>query len=109
MKKIIICISMMLALGLVSNAQSIQRQGNTFTQVTNRSHKADTLVTQFKFKDSQNKEYSIIINKSTGACYVWRTSRNGKLYKSYMKAEISQQICSELNVEYKPRTRTRNH
>ena len=31
MKKLVLCISMMLAFGLVSNAQSVQRQGNNFT------------------------------------------------------------------------------
>jgi len=96
---------MMLAFGLVSNAQSVTRQGNTFTQVNNRTHRADTLVTQFKYKDAQGKEYPIIINRATGSCYIWRVSRNGKLYKSYMRQEVSEAICQELNIEYKPRNR----
>lgn len=39
---------------------------------------------------------------STGSCFVMRvSSKTGKEYKSYLGPEISQQICKELNVEYK--------
>lgn len=90
-----------------SNAQSnVKREGNTFTQVSNRqSHKADTLVTTYIYADSNGKKYPIIINKTSGACYVWKLSRNNKNYRQYMKPEVTEQICRELNIEYKPRTR----
>lgn len=104
MHKIIISILMMLSISLFTQAQSVQRQGNVFTQVSS-SHRADTLVTSFTFEDSKGNKYPIIVNKNTGSCYIWRTSRNNRLYKSYMKPEISQQVCDELNIIYKPRKR----
>lgn len=103
MKKLIICISMMLAFGLVSNAQSVVKEGNTFKCVT-KSSKKDTLITSFKFEDSKGKTYSIIINKINGHCYVWRVSqKTGKPYPQPMKEEISIAICKELGIKYIPK------
>ena len=104
MRRIILCILMILTINLSIQAQSVQRQGNTFTQVSS-IHKADTLITQFTFEDSKGNKYPIVINKNTGSCYIWRTSRNNKLYKSYMKPEVSQQVCDALSITYRPRNR----
>ena len=41
MKKLVMCITMMFAFSLVTNAQSVQRQGNTFTQVSNKGGKSE--------------------------------------------------------------------
>ena len=100
---------MMLACVNNSNiyAQSVTRVGNTFKSSSTRTtHKADTLVTKFAFQDSKGIEYSIIVNKGSGACYVWKKSgKTGKYYRQYMKPEISQAVCKELNIEYKPKNR----
>ena len=109
MKTIIISIIMMLA--CVNNssiyAQSVTRVGNTFKSSSIRTtHKADTLVTKFAFQDSKGVEYSIIVNKGSGACYVWKKSgKTGKYYRQYMKPEISQAVCKELNIKYTPRNK----
>ena len=109
MKTIIISIIMMLACVNNSNiyAQSVTRVGNTFKSSSTRTtHKADTLVTKFAFQDSKGVEYPIIVNKSSGSCFVWKKSnKTGKFYKQYMKPEISQAVCKELNIEYKPKNR----
>ena len=104
MRRVILCILVIFTISLSIKAQIVQRQDNTFTQVSS-SHRADTLITSFTFEDSKGNKYPIIINKNTGSCYIWRTSRNNKFYKSYMKPETSHQICDELNIIYKPRTR----
>lgn len=106
MKKIIICIIMMLA--CVNNssiyAQNVVRDGKVFKSQGRSTHKADTLVTSFKF-EAGSVQYPIIINKSTGSCYIWKKSRNNKMYRQYMKPEVSEQIAKELGIEYKPRNK----
>lgn len=86
-----------------SSAQNVVREGNTFSQVSNRVSTRDTLVTSYTFKDSSGKQYPIIVNKGSGSCYVCRISKNGKFYRQYMKSEICMEICKELKIEYKPR------
>ena len=107
MKKLVFAAMMLLTLCMNnSNAQvKVVREGKTFKQVNKgRSHKADTLVTGFTYEYNGIK-YPVVINKSTGSCYIWKTSKKGRLYKQYMIPEISQQICKELNIEYKPKNR----
>lgn len=105
MKRIIIAALMLLSLNAGVQAQNVVREGKTFKQKATRSigHKADTLLTAFTFEDTKGNKYPIIINKNSGSCYVMRTSKNGKIYKSYMKTEVSQQIAKELHIEYKPK------
>lgn len=103
MKKLFMCITMMLSLSLATQAQSVVKEGNTFKYVT-KSSKKDTLVTSFKFEDSKGKSYPIIINKANGHCYVWRVSqKTGKPYPQPMKEEISIAICKELGIKYIPK------
>ena len=109
MKKIIFSVIMMLALGVNNSsiyAQSVVRNGNTFkVESSGRSvSKADTLVTKFFFEDTKGNKYPIILNKKSGACYVWKVSKkSGKYYKQYMTAEISQQVAKEYNITYVPK------
>lgn len=103
----IIIISIIMMLACVNNssiyAQSIVREGKTFKQVSTRNTaKKDTLVTGYQFEDSKSIKYPIIINKSSGRCYIWKkSSKTGKLYKQYMKDEVSRSISKELNINYK--------
>lgn len=107
MKKLIFAAIMLLTLCVNnSSAQDVVREGKTFKQVNKSvSHKADTLVTQYTYIDNMGIEYPIIINKNTGSCYIWKTSKKGNMYKSYMKPEVSAQIAKELNIEYKPKNK----
>jgi hypothetical protein len=106
MKKLFIAAIMLFSLGVNnSNSQTIVRNGNVFQSQGRTTHRADTLVTTFKF-ESGGTQYPIIINKASGRCYIWKPSgRTGKLYKMYMKPEVSQAVCRELNIEYKPSRR----
>lgn len=103
MKKIILAVVMLLAFGVQNiNAQSVVKNGNTFKLASGSSRAAkDTLATKFEWVDSRDNKYPIIINKGSGACYVWRKSaKTGKMYKSYLGAEISQAVCKELGITY---------
>ena len=102
MKKLVMCITMMLACGLVSNAQSVVREGMTFKLVTKSSKaKADTLLTDYKFQDSKGLLYPIIVNKQSGRCWIWKKSgKTGRMYKQYMKEDVSRAVCKELGVTY---------
>lgn len=103
MKKFFIAAIMLLALGVNnSNAQSVERSGKTFTQVTT-SKKSEPIKTDYTWKDSKGIEYPIYISKS-GACFIIRISKKtGKEYKYYLPKEVSAQIANELGIEYKPK------
>ena len=102
MRKLFVCIIMMMCLCVNnSSAQSVVKSGNTFKSVKSTT-KGDTLVTKFFFEDSKGGKYPIIIIKKSGRCYVWKKSRKtGRLYKMYMKSEVSKAVCKELGITYK--------
>ena len=92
---------LVLAIGLAANAQTYTRSGNTYISSTGERVKTEPVKTKFTWKDSKGKEYPIYISKS-GSCFVIKVSaKTGKEYRNYLGPEISQQICKELNVEYK--------
>lgn len=81
--------------------QNYVRQGNKFIQVDNSVK--DTLVTELVIVDCKGVEHQIVINKSTGRCYTWRTSRKtGKGYRAYLRNDLSESIARELGIEFKP-------
>jgi len=107
MKKLFMCIIMMLCLCMNnSNAQDVVREGKVFKSKGNNkhTHKKDTLVTSFKW-EAGGVQYPIIINRSSGSCYIWKKRKDGTVYPMYMKPEVSQQIARELNIAYKPKSR----
>ena len=91
MKRMIICISMMLAFGLVSNAQSVTRQGNSFTQVSNKKSAGKEIKTQYTYTDSKGVVYPVWLS-STGKAFIKKVSKKtGKEYRQYVP-EIGKQI-----------------
>ncbi len=104
MKKLFIAAIMLLSWNVGVQAQSVERKGNMFYQVSSKTAKADTLVTDYGYQGSDGIAYSIIVNKASGRCYVWKySSKTGKPYKMYMKEEISIAICKELGIKYVPK------
>lgn len=83
----------------------VQRNGNTFSASSTRSTtKGDTIVTSFKWEDSHGETYPIICSKKSGACYIWKQSKKtGRMYRQYMKPEVSEAVCKELNINYTPK------
>lgn len=103
MKKLFILLVMMLAFTNVINAQSFERQGNTFVSKSSKGSraKAEPTKTKFTWKDSKGNEYPVYMS-GTGSCFVIKTSaKTGKEYRNYLGPEVSEQMCKELNVEYK--------
>lgn len=91
MKKFILFTIMVFVFGLVSNAQSVQKQGNNFTQVTAKGTKSKETKTQYTFTDSKNNTYPVYLS-STGKAFIKKISKkSGKEYKQYLP-EIGKQI-----------------
>lgn len=91
-------IAAMLLCGMCVNAQSVNREGNNFTQVQ-VVKKSEDKQTQYTYT-IKDKVYPIWITKN-GRTYIIRTSKNGNEYKQYLAEEVSRQVCSELGVVYK--------
>lgn len=107
MKKLItICLLAFFMTGMLLNAQEqpkIKREGNTFS-VISTSHSSDTIKTVFLYKDSQENIYPIWFNKSTGSCFVFKTSqKTGKQYRYYLSDEIRKNVCDYYNIPFTPR------
>ena len=94
MKKLFIAAIMLLSWNVGVQAQSVQRQGNTFTQVTNKKATAKETKTQYTYKDSKGVEYPVYLS-STGKAFIKKVSKKtGKEYKQYVP-EIGKQINPE--------------
>lgn len=101
LRRLLTMLLFMLAVTCVANAQSYERQGNTFVSKSTRDYKAKPVKTKFIWKDSKGKAYPVYIS-AKGSCYIIKTSsKTGKEYKNYLGPEISSQICKELGREYK--------
>ena len=93
MKKLIIAAIMLLSMSMSVNAQSVQRQGNTFTQVSNKksADKKEETATKYQYVDSKGKVYTVMLS-STGKAFIWKNSqKTGKAYKQYLP-EIGKQV-----------------
>ena len=93
MKKLIICISMMLAFGLVSNAQSVTKQGNNFTQVSNKKSAGKETKTQYTYTDSKGVVHPVYLS-ATGKAFIYYINKKGEQKRRYMP-EIGKQINPE--------------
>lgn len=103
MKRLFVTALMLLGLSIGVQAQSVQRQGNTFTQVTNKktaSKEAKETPTDYKYVDSKGVVYQVFLS-STGKAFIWKTSKKtGNLYKQYLP-EVGKQINPEAYKEKK--------
>lgn len=107
MNKLVFTVALLLMLG-VNNSSSFSREvirrGNTFT-VASKMKQVNSTKTRFTWQDSKGVLYPIYISQN-GACYVLRVSKKtNKEYKSYLGAEISIQICKELNIKYSSKSK----
>ena len=86
---------MVFALNVGVQAQSVERKGNTFTQVSKsgKSSGKETK-TQYIYKDSKGNVYPVYLS-STGKAFVKKVSqKTGKEYKMYVP-EIGREINPE--------------
>jgi hypothetical protein len=91
---VLLSVNLMAQTSISSTGVEYSRNGNTFSSVT-KSKQAPEL-TPYTWKDTKGNEYPIYIS-SSGSCFIIKENGN----KQYMKKEISMQICSEMNREYK--------
>lgn len=66
--------------------------------------KVQPLLTPYKWEDSKGNQYPIYMG-SSGACFVYRISKNGNQYKQYLGEEISRDICLKMGVAYTPKNK----
>ena len=103
-------LAILIAMLGVNNSSSyaqvpFKREGTTFVQTSKEKSKEAPVKTKYTWKDSKGTIYPIYVSKSSGACFVLKTSKKtGKQYRQYMDKEISSQICKEMGIEYKPKT-----
>ena len=91
MKKIIIAAVMLLSWNVGVQAQSVQKQGNNFTQVSNKKPSGKEIKTQYTYTDSKGVVYPVWLS-STGKAFIKKVSKKtGKEYKQYVP-EIGKQI-----------------
>ena len=96
MKKFILAAIMLFSLNVGVQAQSVERKGNNFTQVTNKGGKSGgkETKTQCTYTDSKGNVYPVYLS-STGKAFIKKVSKKtGKEYKQYMP-EIGKQINPE--------------
>lgn len=91
MKKLVLCISMMLVCGFGTYAQDVVKQGNTFTQVSKEKQSGQETKTEYVYKDSKGVEYPVWLS-STGKAFIKKVSKKtGKEYKQYLP-EVGKRI-----------------
>jgi hypothetical protein len=93
MKKLFIAAIMLFSLNTGVQAQSVQKQGNNFTQVSNKGGKSGgkETKTQYTYTDSKGAVYPVWLS-STGKAFIKKASKKtGKEYKQYVP-EIGKQI-----------------
>lgn len=92
MKKIILAAIMLLSLNVGVQAQSVERKGNNFTQVSNKKEASGKEVkTKYTYTDSKGNVYPIYLS-STGKAFIKKVSKKtGKEYRQYLP-EIGRQI-----------------
>ena len=73
LRRLLTMLLFMLAVACVANAQSFERQGNTFVSTSARSNKTPDEQTKFTWKDNKGREYPVFIS-SRGSCYVIKKS-----------------------------------
>lgn len=102
MKKFLFILLLAILSFNVSFAETkVTREGKVFVQNAHHSSTGVVKSTPYTWKDSKGVEYPIMMS-GTGSCFVNKiSSKTGKEYKYYLGPEISEEICSELGVEYK--------
>lgn len=92
MKKIILAAIMLFSLNMGIQAQSVERKGNNFTQVSNKKEVSEKEVkTKYTYTDSKGSVYPIYLS-STGKAFIKKVSKKtGKEYRQYLP-EIGKQI-----------------
>jgi hypothetical protein len=94
MKRLLIAAIMLFSLSLGVQAQSVERKGNNFTQVSNKKPSGKETKTQYTYTDSKGVVYPVYLS-STGKAFIKKASKkSGKEYRQYIP-EVGKQINPE--------------
>ena len=94
MKKLFIAAIMLFSLSMGIQAQSVQKQGNNFTQVSNKKSSGKETKTQYTYTDSKGVKYPVYLS-SAGKAFIKKVSKKtSKEYRQYLP-EIGKQINPE--------------
>lgn len=97
----IIVISWCICANIHCDAQTLSRNGKVIMS-TSHTIKSDTIVSDFTYTTTDGKTYKVIVNKSSGACYIWKISKKtNRPYKQYLNKEIKAIICKQLGITAK--------
>lgn len=91
MKKLFIAAIMLLSWNVGVQAQSVQKQGNNFTQVSNKKSAGKEIKTQYTYTDNKGVKYPVYLS-SAGKAFIYKVSKKtGKKYKQYLP-DVGKQI-----------------
>lgn len=100
MKKLFIAAIMLFSLNMGIQAQSVQRHGDNFTQISSVKQSGKETKTKYTYTDSKGTVYPVYLS-STGKAFIKKVSKKtGKEYKQYLP-EIGKQINPEAYKENK--------
>lgn len=96
-----IAMAMLMVVTMTASAQSVVRNGNTFSAAPAQPKERvkDTVVTKYTYQTRNGKEYKIIVNRKSGSCYIYKPGM--KTPRQYMNKEIKAQICKEMGITIK--------
>lgn len=91
-------ISMIWIAAAQSSPAKVERHGNTFTEVKQKT--SEIVLTDY-FYSTGGQNYQIFINKASGRCFINKvSSRTGKSYRYYLPEPVCREICKEMNIIY---------
>ena len=90
MKNLFIAAIMLFSLNMGIQAQSVQKQGNNFTQVSNKKSSGKATKTQYTYTDSKGVVHPVYLSE-TGKAFIYYTNKKGEQKRRYMP-EIGKQI-----------------
>jgi hypothetical protein len=93
MKKLFIAAIMLFSLNMGIQAQSVQKQGNNFTQVNNKKSSGKVTKTQYTYTDSKGVVHPVYLS-ATGKAFIYYINKKGEQKRRYMP-EIGKQINPE--------------
>lgn len=104
-RRLIVLLLFIVCVSLCANAdgdKSFKCENNTYSSTGRvNANSSAPISTGFQWTDSKDNKYPIYISAS-GSCYIIKkSSKTGKEYKSYLKPDVSQDICKKLGKEYK--------
>lgn len=97
MKTMFIVIAMLFSVNVI-NAQSVQREGDTFSSVKADKEKTPDTQTKYTWKDSKGKSYPVYVSKN-GSFYIMKIAKSGKEYKSYLPKDVQEIMRKELGIK----------